>query len=227
MFSQGISIAERTYSGRHIYPYLYLASYFYRSANYAKALAQWAAASQVLRYLISSLNLLSFSNTEPNLIVAAIFVSKHVFHFLKRSKIDCLTIIYFWLFNLSYFLNYLFIHLFLRHFNYSKEDDEIYREFYEINTELIPGLLKQDELCAKDPACFASLVRFCDGLCRNGYYIIIAFYRFVEHRQRTIVFYSSLDLALFEASLKAVIYTLCSYYIMRDKYIEIKPVALS
>ena len=50
---------------------------------------------------------------------------------------------------------------------------------------------------------------------------------YVEHRQRTIVFYSSLDLALFEASLKAGIYTLCSYYIMRDKYIEIKPVALS
>jgi len=100
LYLKGISTAERNYSGRHIYPYLYLASYYYRSANYTKAIAQWAAASQVLR-----------------------------------------------------------------HFNYSKEDDEIYKEFYEINTELIPGLLKQNDDCAKDPACFASLVRFCDGLC--------------------------------------------------------------
>ena len=54
-----------------------------------------------------------------------------------------------------------------RHYSYSKEDDEIYKDFYDINSEMIPGILKSDESCCTDPDSFASIIRFCDGLCRK------------------------------------------------------------
>ena len=65
-------------------------------------------------------------------------------------------------------------------YKYSKDDEEIYKEFMEINNELIPHILKADgekrhglisltnsvaDRLVQDPECFGSLVQFYDGLC--------------------------------------------------------------
>lgn len=65
----------------------------------------------------------------------------------------------------------------IRKFNYNREDEEIYKEFLEIANELIPHIIKvvnsggcePSGLCAtpllQDAHCFASLLKFYDGLC--------------------------------------------------------------
>jgi len=53
----------------------------------------------------------------------------------------------------------------IKRYKYSKDDEEIYKEFMEINNELIPHILKADENLVSDPECFGHLVRFYDGLC--------------------------------------------------------------
>ena len=52
-------------------------------------------------------------------------------------------------------------------YRYSKDDEEIYKEFMEIANELIPHLVKSASLNAKtynevlkDPECFAYLLRY-------------------------------------------------------------------
>ncbi|XP_063365800.1 menin [Cydia amplana] len=60
----------------------------------------------------------------------------------------------------------------IRHYNYSRDDEEIYKEFSEIANELIPQLMKVESSghsarsILKDPECFASLLRFYDGICK-------------------------------------------------------------
>ncbi|CAK1540495.1 unnamed protein product [Leptosia nina] len=60
----------------------------------------------------------------------------------------------------------------IRHYNYSRDDEEIYKEFSEIANELIPQLMKVESSghsarsLLKDPECFASLLRFYDGICK-------------------------------------------------------------
>ncbi|CAH0406973.1 unnamed protein product [Chilo suppressalis] len=60
----------------------------------------------------------------------------------------------------------------IRHYNYSRDDEEIYKEFSEIANELIPQLMKTESSghsarsILKDPECFASLLRFYDGICK-------------------------------------------------------------
>ncbi|XP_049867966.1 menin isoform X2 [Pectinophora gossypiella] len=60
----------------------------------------------------------------------------------------------------------------IRHYNYSRDDEEIYKEFSEIANELIPQLMKVESsghsarCILKDPECFASLLRFYDGICK-------------------------------------------------------------
>ncbi|CAH2233893.1 jg18198 [Pararge aegeria aegeria] len=60
----------------------------------------------------------------------------------------------------------------IRHYNYSRDDEEIYKEFSEIANELIPQLMKAESSghsarsILKDPECFASLLRFYDGICK-------------------------------------------------------------
>lgn len=50
-------------------------------------------------------------------------------------------------------------------YNYSRDDEEIYKEFSEIANELIPQLMKAESSghsarsILKDPECFASLLR--------------------------------------------------------------------
>jgi len=53
----------------------------------------------------------------------------------------------------------------IKRYKYSKDDEEIYKEFMEINNELIPHILKADENLLNDPECFVSLLQFYDGLC--------------------------------------------------------------
>ncbi|KAG7306231.1 hypothetical protein JYU34_008834 [Plutella xylostella] len=60
----------------------------------------------------------------------------------------------------------------IRHYNYSRDDEEIYKEFAEIANELIPQVMKAESSghsarsILKDPECFASLLRFYDGICK-------------------------------------------------------------
>ena len=57
-------------------------------------------------------------------------------------------------------------------YNYSRDDEEIYKEFLEIANELIPHIMKvvssghSARSILKDPECFAYLLRFYDGICQ-------------------------------------------------------------
>lgn len=53
----------------------------------------------------------------------------------------------------------------VKRYKYSKEDEEIYKEFMEINNDLIPHILKTEENLLTDPQCFLDLLQFYDGLC--------------------------------------------------------------
>lgn len=65
----------------------------------------------------------------------------------------------------------LIIHIFFR-YNYSRDDEEIYKEFLEIANELIPHIMKVESSgfsansILKKPECFANLLRFYDGICQ-------------------------------------------------------------
>ena len=62
-----------------------------------------------------------------------------------------------------------------RRYNYSKEDEEMFKEFYEIANVFIPNILKQSSSLTKDgketyrpaedPQFFAYLLQFYDGIC--------------------------------------------------------------
>ncbi|KAG8222671.1 hypothetical protein J437_LFUL002553 [Ladona fulva] len=60
----------------------------------------------------------------------------------------------------------------IRQYNYSRDDEEIYKEFLEIANELIPHIIKvvssghSARSILKDPECFAHLLRFYDGICQ-------------------------------------------------------------
>lgn len=63
----------------------------------------------------------------------------------------------------------------LRRYNYTREDEEVYKEFLEIANELIPNIVKacsKEEVTSDDeppllqtPAVYADLLRFYDGIC--------------------------------------------------------------
>ncbi|CAG9854219.1 unnamed protein product [Phyllotreta striolata] len=60
----------------------------------------------------------------------------------------------------------------IRMYNYSRDDEEIYKEFLEIANELIPHIMKIESsgfsanTILKKPKCFADLLRFYDGICQ-------------------------------------------------------------
>lgn len=60
----------------------------------------------------------------------------------------------------------------IRQYNYSRDDEEIYKEFMEIANELIPHTIKvvssghSAKSILKDSECFAHLLRFYDGICQ-------------------------------------------------------------
>ncbi|KAL1509263.1 hypothetical protein ABEB36_004026 [Hypothenemus hampei] len=60
----------------------------------------------------------------------------------------------------------------IRLYNYSRDDEEIYKEFLEIANEHIPYIMKiessgfEANTILKKPECFANLLRFYDGICQ-------------------------------------------------------------
>ncbi|XP_030750722.1 menin isoform X2 [Sitophilus oryzae] len=60
----------------------------------------------------------------------------------------------------------------IRLYNYSRDDEEIYKEFLEIANELIPQIMKAESsgfeanTILKKPQCFANLLKFYDGICQ-------------------------------------------------------------
>ncbi|XP_051901021.1 menin [Pristis pectinata] len=125
LFHEGISSAKKYYNNEHIYPYVYLASYFCRNRNVKDALASWGDAATVIQ-----------------------------------------------------------------DYNYCREDEEIYKEFFDIANDIIPNLIKEmasvtetseehgdggtegqqgrpvPNTALQDPESFAQLLRFYDGICK-------------------------------------------------------------
>lgn len=60
----------------------------------------------------------------------------------------------------------------IRLYNYSRDDEEIYKEFLDIANEQIPTIMKAEssghsaKSILRDPHCFANLLRFYDGICQ-------------------------------------------------------------
>lgn len=60
----------------------------------------------------------------------------------------------------------------IRLYNYSRDDEEIYKEFMDIANEQIPHIMKTEssghsaKSILRDPHCFANLLRFYDGICQ-------------------------------------------------------------
>ncbi|KFB46430.1 AGAP008130-PA-like protein [Anopheles sinensis] len=60
----------------------------------------------------------------------------------------------------------------IRLYNYSRDDEEIYKEFLDIANELIPQVMKLEssghsaKSILRDSTCFANLLRFYDGICK-------------------------------------------------------------
>lgn len=61
--------------------------------------------------------------------------------------------------------------VYLFSYNYSRDDEEIYKEFLEIANELIPHIMRvvssgiSARSILKDPECFGYLLEFYDGIC--------------------------------------------------------------
>ncbi|KAM9301804.1 menin [Gastrophryne carolinensis] len=59
----------------------------------------------------------------------------------------------------------------IQEYNYCREDEEIYKDLFDIANDLLPNLLKeetsnQNGSALQDPSCFANLLRFYDGICK-------------------------------------------------------------
>jgi menin len=112
LFNLGIEISRTKYNDSHVYPYTYLASYFYNHGRFKEALETWADSSAVM------------------------------------TK-----------------------------YNYSRDDEEIYKEFFEVANELIPSMLKvltagglepgrvSLKPFLQDPECLALILKFYDNIC--------------------------------------------------------------
>ncbi|XP_052000926.1 menin-like [Xyrauchen texanus] len=122
---KAVNSAKKYYNNEHIYPFMYLAGYYYRHRNVQEALRAWAEAASVMQ-----------------------------------------------------------------DYNYCREDEEIYKEFFDIANDVIPTLLKETVAAVEssgegaegpekdqpglvaalsalqDPECFAHLLRFYDGICK-------------------------------------------------------------
>ncbi|XP_063801272.1 menin [Pseudophryne corroboree] len=61
----------------------------------------------------------------------------------------------------------------IQEYNYCREDEEIYKDLFDIANDLLPNLLKEEAssdnpagTALQDPLCFANLLRFYDGICK-------------------------------------------------------------
>lgn len=112
LFNLGIEISRTEYNDSHVYPYTYLASFFFNHGRFKEALETWADSSAVM------------------------------------TK-----------------------------YNYSRDDEEIYKEFFEVANELIPSMLKvltagglepakvSLKPFLQDPECLALILKFYDNIC--------------------------------------------------------------
>lgn len=112
LFHLGIEISRNEYNDSHVYPYTYLASFFFRHGRFKESLETWADASAVM------------------------------------TK-----------------------------YNYSRDDEEIYKEFFEVANELIPSMLKvltagglepgrvSKKPFLQDAECLALILKFYDNIC--------------------------------------------------------------
>ncbi|XP_055521704.1 menin [Leucoraja erinacea] len=125
LFHEAIASAKVYYNNEHIYPYVYLASFFWRNRNVKDALVSWGDAATVIQ-----------------------------------------------------------------DYNYCREDEEIYKEFFDIANDIIPNIIKEmasaieaseehgdgetegqhgcplSNTALQDPESFAQLLRFYDGICK-------------------------------------------------------------
>ena len=112
LFNLGVEVSRQQYNDSHVYPYSYLASYFFNHGRFKEALETWADSSAVMT-----------------------------------------------------------------RYNYSRDDEEIYKEFFEVANELIPSMLKvltagglePGKVSLKpflqDPECLALILKFYDNVC--------------------------------------------------------------
>ena len=49
LFHQAVCAAKLHYGNLHVYPYTYLAGYYYRKGQYKKAICTWTEAANVIR----------------------------------------------------------------------------------------------------------------------------------------------------------------------------------
>ena len=49
LFEEAIEVNRRVYNNHHVYPYTYLAGYYYRAKEFPKALDTWANAADVIQ----------------------------------------------------------------------------------------------------------------------------------------------------------------------------------
>ncbi|XP_069824308.1 menin [Dendropsophus ebraccatus] len=61
----------------------------------------------------------------------------------------------------------------IQEYNYCREDEEIYKDLFDIANDLLPNLLKEEATsdsptgsALQHPSCFANLLRFYDGICK-------------------------------------------------------------
>ncbi|KAM8946821.1 menin isoform 2-T2 [Pelodytes ibericus] len=62
----------------------------------------------------------------------------------------------------------------IQQYNYCREDEEIYKDLFDIANDLLPNLLKEESTlpdtttgsALQSPSCFANLLRFYDGICK-------------------------------------------------------------
>lgn len=112
LFNLGVEISRSEYNDAHVYPYSYLASFYFNHGRFKEAIETWADSSAVMiRY------------------------------------------------------------------NYSPDDEEIYKEFFQVANELIPSMLKvltagglepgkvSTKPFLQDPECLALILKFYDNVC--------------------------------------------------------------
>ena len=49
LFEEAIEVNRRVFNNHHVYPYTYLAGYYYRAKEFPKALDTWANAADVIQ----------------------------------------------------------------------------------------------------------------------------------------------------------------------------------
>ncbi|XP_050613129.1 LOW QUALITY PROTEIN: menin [Macaca thibetana thibetana] len=164
LYHKGIASAKTYYRDEHIYPYMYLAGYHCRNRNVREALQAWADTATVIQETASNLSQ-----------CLTTIIQQWDLHPQPRAPPH------------SCFLAVADPDSIILHYNYCREDEEIYKEFFEVANDVIPNLLKEaaslleageerpgeqsqgtqsQGSALQDPECFAHLLRFYDGICK-------------------------------------------------------------